>query len=473
MRIPFATNAYKLPSLPISAQECINFYAEREPQDAKTDGQVSVWGCPGTAPLTVIGLGPVRGLNVMNDIAYIVSGSSFYSLTSGSPGTITELGMGIIGTGIVSMSNNGQQVIFVDGAAEVGYIYDVPSLTFQQITDVNFHAADTVIFYDQYFVLNRKGTNQWFFSNILDGRVYSPLDFESAEVQADFVTGVVNQQENLLIFGEKSIETWYDTGQNDNPFQRYDGATIERGCQAPLSIVKEDNSVFFLGDDGIFYRLDGVSPRRVSNHALEAEWQTYNNLIDAFAFSYTFNGHKFINLTFQANNTSWTYDISTNLWHRRTSYDTNGNFFPRWRVNCVTQFLDQLICGDAYTGRVDIMQGNEYTEFGHTMVGVLTSPPIQKDRKRIFLSLFELDIETGIAQSVGADPQLMLDVSRDGGRTYGNLQQWQSMGQIGQYQTRLRWKKLGQAFQFVLRITVSDAVPRRIIGAYGQVSTGM
>lgn len=470
MRIPFATNAYKLTSLPISAQQCINFYAEREPQDAKTDGQVAVLSVPGTQAYVTCGTGPIRGIRVMNDVAYVVSGPDLYSVDEFAD--VQFLGTGIDGSAVVSMSDNGTQVIIVNGTG--GWIFST-NVGFHPIISGNFHAANTVTFFDDYFVLDRIGTNQWFFSNLLNGFVYNPLDFEAAEVQSDFVVGIVNQQENLLVFGEKSIETWYDTGAVDNPFQRYDGATIERGCIAPLTLLKEDNSVFFLGDDKIHYRLDGVSPRRISTHAIEAEWLTYPTLKDAFSFSYTFNGHKFINLIFPSGQKAWVFDISTNLWHERNSYNSLGNFYPLWRQNCVVPYLDRLLVGDSLSGRVDVITDSIYTEFDHPIIGTLTSPPIQKERLRVFMPLFELDIETGVGLTLGqgSDPQFMMDLSRDGGRTYGNLQQWMSMGKQGHYLQRLRWKKLGQARQFVLRITCSDPVPRRIIGAYGQVTFGM
>src|SRR4029078_9254693 len=107
-------------------------------------------------------------------------------------------------------------------------------------------------FFDQYFVFDRKGTNQFFISGILNGLTYNGLDFASAEVQPDNVLATINQQENLLIFGQKTIETWFDSGAANFPFQRVDGATIQCGCAAAKTPVKEDNAVFFLGDDLIF-----------------------------------------------------------------------------------------------------------------------------------------------------------------------------------------------------------------------------
>lgn len=555
--VPYATQSYRLTGLPISAQDLINLYAEIEPPDAKT--QVAVLGVPGLLAKFTAGVGAIRGAHVMNNVLYAVSGTTFWSITQA--GLTTQImGALVSGVGPVSMADNGNQIVIVNGVQ--GYCFtlngtfsgDVPtpvagganyaqgdtvtlaggvfstpavlSITsvdgsgaitgaivqtggqyttlpadpvgqsatsgagtggmfdmtwsgiaagFIQITDPNFYPANTVTFFDSYFILDKAGTNQWFFSNILDGTTYSPLDFEAAEVQSDFVVAILNQQENLLVFGQKSIETWYDTGANDNPFQRYDGATIERGCAAALTPLKEDNSVFFLGDDLIFYRLDGVLLKRVSTHPIETDWQSYPTVVDAFAFSYTFAGHKFINVTFPSANVTWVFDISTNRWHKRVSYGADGQSLGRWRGNCAVNFINQTLIGDAYSGQIGVLSATTYTEYGAQILGIMVSPPIHKDRRRVFIQIYELNIQAGVglANGQGSDPQIMLEYSKDGGATYANRQLWQSMGKIGETQKRLRWKKLGQSRQWVFKHTISDPVPRRIIAAFADMSFGL
>lgn len=551
IRIPWATQSYKLDSLPVSSQRCMNYYAEREPGDAKTD--IAVLAAPGIAPWVTVGNGGIRGMNVMNNVLYVVSGQSLYSVDTG--GNRTLLGSGISGFGVVSMANNGTQVEIVNGvsgwtyapvetyfasagapsAAGTGYsvgdtwtaaggVYSAPtvlvvttvngsggvtgfsvqdpgqyttkpgnpvsqaatsgngsgasaSLTFSgpptgfnQIADPNFYPANTVTFYDEYFILDRAGTNTWFFSNILDGTTYDALDFETASVQSDYVVGIVNQQENLLVFGQKSIETWYDTGANDNPFARYGSATIERGCASPYTIVKEDNSVFFLGDDLVFYRLDGVLIKRQSTHAIESAWSKYVTVADSFAFSYTFNGHKFIVVSFPSGGATWVFDIATGLWHERVSYVAATPFAGIWRGQCSVIFNNQTLVGDSQSGQIGMLSDSVYTEFGQTMIGLMDSPPTHKDRKRLFCSQLEINMQTGTgaATGQGSDPQVMLQVSRDQGQTYGHFQPWQSMGKMGAYATRLLWKKLGVARDWRFRVMVSDPVPRNFIATFAK-----
>ena len=73
----------------------------------------------------------------------------------------------------------------------------------------------------------------------------------------------------------------------------------------------------------------------------------------------------------------------------------------------------------------------------------------------------------------GADPQVMLSVSDDGGRTWSPLQKWRSMGRLGEYTKRLRWLKMGQFRQRVIKLEITDPVRRRLIGFYEDVTEGM
>ena len=469
VNVPWATNQAVSQSLPVQSQRMENCFAEREPADAKSE--VAIFQSPGITNFATLGSGPIRAMNVMKGVLYVLSGGTLYSVDKNGVGTV--LGGQVSGTGFVPTSNNGTQVILVNGTT--GYVW-AQATGFQVITDPNFQPASAVTFFDNVFVLNEVANNEWFISNSLDGTTYNGLAFASAEVSPGFVLGIVNQQENLLLFCTNHMETWYDAGTPIFPFQRIDGATVERGCAAGLTPVKEDNSVFFLGDDLIFYRLDNFIPRRVSTHAEEDSWKSYTTVSDAYTFSFTYEGHKFIVLTFPSANATWVFDIATNFWHVRTSRDQFGNSYGRWRVTCAANCYNQILVGDAYSGQVGFLDKTVFTEYGNAMVSRMVSPSINSDRKRVFHSNFELDMETGVGNTVdpGSNPQVMLDWSDDGGRTFSIPQEWRSLGKIGTYQTRVRWPGvLGQSRDRRYRVAISDPVPRVVIAARADITVGL
>jgi len=71
--------------------------------------------------------------------------------------------------------------------------------------------------------------------------------------------------------------------------------------------------------------------------------------------------------------------------------------------------------------------------------------------------------ESGLLQK-SIQPQIMLQVSRDGGYTYGR-EMWTSFGAIGQYLRRAEWRRLGVSRSFVFKFRVTDPVKVVIISA--------
>jgi hypothetical protein len=55
----------------------------------------------------------------------------------------------------------------------------------------------------------------------------------------------------------------------------------------------------------------------------------------------------------------------------------------------------------------------------------------------------------------GADPRVMLSVSRDNGKTY-ETEQWVPVGKQGQYMTRVLWRRQGSSRVFTFKIRYTE-----------------
>lgn len=468
MRIPFATNSYRSASLPLSAQRVVNLYPEVQPPNTKT--QVPIFGSPGIVTFATAGSGPIRGGHVFGGVLHVVSGEQLYSVTSA--GVATSVGSSIPGSGRISMADNGDELGMVNGTN--GYIYSSAS-GFQLITDIDFTPANTIDFLDGFFIFDRIGTNEWFRSDLLDGTAYDSTAFATAESKSDQILSVRQHKQLAYLFGEFSIEPWQNVGTANFPWQRISGGTIDRGIIAAHAFGDEDESLFFVGEDRVAYRLGGTQLKRISTHAIEQEWQTYATVSDCFGLSVPWSGHKWIVFTFPTQAKTWVYDIATNMWHERESRDVNGTALGRWRANMAIQAYGKVFIGDAYSGKIGYLDASTYAEFGDPMYAEAVGTPAHADGKPIFVSEFRLEMETGVglASGQGSDPQVMLDVSRDGGRTFDDQQAWQTAGKIGEYRTELRWRRLGNALEWLPRITISDPVKRVIHGATAEFEIGV
>lgn len=138
----------------------------------------------------------------------------------------------------------------------------------------------------------------------------------------------------------------------------------------------------------------------------------------------------------------------------------------RWRGQIGINWKGLAFVGDVYSNVLGLSDFENFTEYGEQMQFLITTPPLHNDRKRIFMPRFEIEVEAGEGLSNDTAPIMMLEWSKDGGKTWSTLKAPQSMGKVGEYIRRLRWLNLGQSRTWVFRLTCTDPVRRYIIGTY-------
>jgi Neuraminidase (sialidase) len=79
-----------------------------------------------------------------------------------------------------------------------------------------------------------------------------------------------------------------------------------------------------------------------------------------------------------------------------------------------------------------------------------------------------MEAGAGLTSGQGSDPQIMLDWSDDGGRTWSN-ELWRSAGKIGEYRHRAIWNRLGRFRRRTLRIRKSDPVKASFLTAFADI----
>ena len=469
MKTPILGSAYVARSVNAADARMVNLFPEFVPEGGKEAAFLQ--RAPGLVELVQLGLGVsgVRGLWSFGGFMYAVCGDKLYKIDSSY--TATELGT-IAGTGPVSMADNGTQ-LFV-AANGPGYIYNANTNVFQQITDPDYPGAVTVGYIDGYFVFNEPNSQRIWVTSLFDGTTVDPLDFASAEGAPDDVVGLIVDHREVWVFGDDSTEVWYNAGTADFPLQRIQGAFNEIGCAAPYSIAKLDNGVFWLAKDsqgqGMVYRATGYAGQRVSTHAVEWQIQQYANMSDAIGYTYQQDGHSFYVLVFPQANTTWVFDVATNMWHERAGWH-NGEF-TRHRGNCNTAFNGEIVIGDFENGKLYAFRQDVYEDAGKPQRWLRSwraLPPGQNTLMRTVHHGLQLDCETGVGLNLGQgnNPAVMLRWSDDGGHTW-SYEHWKTMGKIGQYGFRTYWRRLGMTVKLrdrVYEVSGTDPVKIIILGA--------
>lgn len=447
-------------SVNVSAQRRLNLYCQIEKDPEKN--VVTMYPTPGLVSSTNFGSSPVRGMWTKGDYIYAVHGDKLYSVDNA--GAYVHLGTLNSNSGRVDMCDNGTQIIMVDGAD--GYIWDTSSDTFDQIVDADWPGADTVTFINGYFVVSQPDTAKFYISALYDGLSWDALEFSSAESDPDNLVRVFSDNGQLILFGSKTTEFWGDSSAVDFPFTRVGSSAIEWGLAARWSLTKFDNSLMFLRKNRLgqtqVCKMQGYTAVPVSDVELDYEISQYGQVGNATAFSYMNSGHPFYQITFPSVGKTWLYDGQSDSWSELQSSD------GRHRAELQTQYLDQSYVSDYENGKIYTFDQNAYTDDGAPIVREFISrhqnPGVLMRVGQIWL---EMEGGVGLVSGQGDDPMVMMQISRDGGHTWG-AEVWRSIGAIGNYGTRAVFNRVGLARDWLYKFRVSDPVKTVFVGAWGR-----
>jgi hypothetical protein len=452
-RLPI--HSYIHSSRPVGVERLVNCFAEQAPPEGKSPSVVM--RAPGTVLGCAVGSGYGRGLYAWNDALYAVSGTSLYSITSAH--VATSVGT-ISGTAAVSWAVNPTQLVI--NPSPDAYVYNGSSLT--QVTDADYtsRGGASASSIDGYILYREPNTGRFFSSDLNNAASYDALLFATAEGFPDNVIGQIADHRQLFLAGATSMELWYNAGTSGFPFARDSNGFIELGCAAGGSLAKADNSVYWLASDLTVRRLEGLTPTRVSQHGVEQAIRSYGTKSDAIGMTYTQDGHIFYVLTFPTDGHTWVYDATTKEWHERESYG-----LTRWRPCAMAFCYGRNYVQDYETGKVGYLDPDTYTEYGLTHRSSFTfGGAAYNNGRRTFHSMLEVMAETGVGLTTGqgSAPEIMLDKSDDGGRTWQALPN-KSLGAIGAYRSKVRWWRLGSSRDRIYRCAVSDPVKLTISDA--------
>lgn len=447
-------------SLPFSDQRCIGWYPSYAENDALS--QAAIFGTPGTELLaaTPTSVEFSRGAEVIGGIPYFVNGTTLYRLDRSfnvqQQEVFDVVAIGTVpGSGFVSMSENGTQIcIVVPGVS--GFIYNVVTEVFEQITDAGFTAngkSEQVVFVDGYFV-HHAGKNI-FHSEINDGLEYNSLDVGSAQADPDDIVALIVYKNQLMALGRETVEVFANVAKFPFAFQRIPGYFIPEGCFAAFTPIQFNGQFAFLGgqtrEKAQVLWGSGQSFRRISTTAIEQKIQkaTDTEISRAFTWSYSEDGAVFLGLV--VNDDCFVYDANAsqlagkNIWHeRRSTRVEQANKQVRWRVNAMVQAYGRIIVGDEFSGNFGSISLDNNEEYGNFIKRTLSTKPLTNQGENLFIDEVELTMESGV--TTDTDNVIKLSWSDDN-QVYADPLP-ADIGETGNYTLRQYWRRLGHSPRF-------------------------
>lgn len=527
MSIPFhgfTGSSSELPNRFAGIERTVNWYVEANQSQAEAKWQVLLNPCPGNVPFSQLPVPPPfnqpnRGLIEVRGQVFGVNGNTVFELLSTGAFSLVGTMEEHDGTPC-SMVANGNGQVFISSAGW-GYVIPAGGLPGSLVRVGNtsgFLGAGMATFQDGYVLVIKPNSNQMQISGSDDIPLGDDLQWSAANVsiqagQADYLRAIISSREYVWLFGARRSQVYYNVGNNglgNFPFQSYNETFIETGISAPFSVAELGDSLVWLGEDArgrrACWRANSFAPERISTFAVEQLWQKYARVDDAIAFPFLFSGHLFYQITFPSayvanppsgfplgapatyHSTTWLFDATSSqlmgrpAWTERRYQTATGFSEGRSeRFHCFGFGLHLVgSCGiDGNPGAIYNYDDGPpgYTDAGMNLAGAQDARPIVRDRiaphiwsnnKRLIINRLELELSRGVgldgAPAVGGNPQMVLRISRDGGKTWGPEFN-QPVGVEGAWTQLVRFNRLGSGRDLVFWLRYTDPTYMSVIGA--------
>lgn len=474
VEIPFVGSAYMARSKNLDAQTCINYYLEHGGKDSKAQNMLI--GTPGQVLFADCGPGEGRGFYPASvERAFVVVDRELKEVLSN--GTVIDRGTLNSATGKVSMSDNGLQLMIVDGLD--GHIFTFADNSFFQITSSNFpNGARTVTYADGYFIV--PGSVQltpglFAISKLLDGLIWDGLEFGSAEGSPDKLVAIIASNRELWALGSRSKEVFYNSEELAFPYNRIQGTFSDTGCLSIYSARTLRGSLFWLGasKDGSasIWMSQGYSPARISTHAIE---QDLNLWTDAYAWVYEQEGHAFYIITSNIQKKTWCFDVGTGEWHARMYRDPITGEDHEYNVVDHAYIFGLNLVLHKQSGKVMKLDLDAVTDDGAPIVRRRATQHSSSNGDRFTFNSLFLDYEVGVGSPYGADPTearnpvVRLRYSDDNAKTWSEPL-IRPLGKAGETKVYVEFRRLGTTRDRVWELETSAQVRHALVKAGAEV----
>lgn len=408
----------------------------------------SIAGTAGLAHFSTVSDDPVRMLHEVDGVLYALAGTTFYEI--GSDGTATAK-TGSVPAGVSPKADdNGTQIVMPIGD---GYVYTIATGAVTQITDLDYNNSSSCAFIGQYISFIEDGTGQFFISAFQDATDLDALDFATGESDPDINIANHQFQGNHWLFGTKTTEVWYLSGEAF-PMNPYNNGKYNIGCGARLSVASNEDYICWVTPNRRIYASTGGKPVAISTPEVEYQLGLLFTVNDGVGFIYSEEGHTFYQISFA--NLTICYDFTTQWWFERTS-----NYGRHYANHHIYAYGRNLV-SDYRSGIIYEMKLDHGSDAGDAIIREGILPPIflgQTDS----LDSVDFIAEMGITPINEPDAHFQLRYAPEG----ADWRNWVSrtLGAQGQTLKRLNFDSFEAMDSVYLNWRVSVNAPFRLIRA--------
>jgi hypothetical protein len=392
------------------------------------DGMVS----HGTGP------GVSRGGINWNGVCYRVMGTKLVKeLQDGTVQTLGDVG----GSGDVTMDYSFDKLAIASG----GRLYYWDGTTLSQVTDVDLGTVLDFKWIDGYF-MTTDGTSL-VVTELTDPLAVNPLKYGSSEVDPDPIKAVLKFRNEIYALNRYTIEAFDNIGGDFFPFQRIDGAQIQKGTVGTHACCLFMDALAFIGGarneaPGVHVGINAGTVK-ISTREVDTVLKGYTEAQLATSRLEVRNDKANVHLYVHLPDRTLVYDaeaskaMKEHVWFNLTSSTTG---FSEYRARDYVWCYDKWLCADTQTANVGYFTDTTGHHWGSIVRWEFgTTITYNAGRGGIFHELELVDLPGRVA--LGTNPQVSTSYSVDG-ETWSQ-DKWIAAGGIGDRAKRLVWRQQG------------------------------
>lgn len=385
------------------------------------------------------GPGLPRGAIVWNGVCYRVMDTSLVSVAA--DGTVTVLGD--VGYGEhCTFAYSFDRLAITSG----GKLYYWDGATLTQVTDQYLGTALTVTWVDGYFVTT-DGT-YIVITELSDPFSVNPLKYGSSEVDPDQIVAVLKLRNEVTAVNRYTIESFDNVGGSLFPFERIEGAQLQKGAVGTFAVCVFADAIAFLGSGrneacGVYLGVNATTTK-LSTMEIDAMLAGYttSELEKVVLEARVHSAHQ--HLWVRLPDRTLVYDLSASqligepIWFQLTSA-IDG--FAKYRVCDAVWCYGKWLVADAFTGDVGYLDSATMHHFGHITRWEFTTAIVYNESRGAIFCVLELVCLTGRVVA-GCDPYISTSYSYDG--LVWSQDRYIRAGDIGDRMRRLAWFQQGR-----------------------------
>jgi hypothetical protein len=400
------------------------------------------------------------------NIAVVVSGGRLFKLDE--QGALTEITGANFATGNPAYfadvttslygANGGSIKKWIAGATTASDIADASAPT----------TVSHIVFADQHLLaLNSLA------SRIERSNVGAPDTWDGKTFQAEFLpdesVALHAGWEELAIFGEASLETFYLS--NEGVYVRLDGTSAERGTIAPHSVIKEDNTYFFMDHQRRVIRLEDRTPKIISN-PFDLEFKALDTVSDCRGMNIFCDNTTFVVWTFPTENKTYAYDYKRDVWARWTTYDNETGNRNAWlgQTSCYMRKWNKHLVGGR-DGKIYEVSNSFFKDGTAPMVTEIVTGWINHGSDLTFKRCAELAIRTlRGAGSAFSNPVMEVSYRKNGKTEWNDSPRTLNLGELGDTEHIKCLRNFGRYKTIQWRFRCSEDIEFNLISSEEKIS---